>query len=353
MKVLLALLALLATIAQAHAEQVVRVYGWKDYLAPDVLRDFQQQTGIAVDYQTYTSTDELRQALSDGSHYDLVMPSHFMLEQLIEEQRLTPLDTRQLTHYAELDPWLLTILAGLPQANRYAVPYLWGSTGLVIAPDLAQASYGAPPPNSWKLMFEAAETERLSTCGVAMLDASDETSSVLLNYRGRRLSRITNRQLIKQLDGLKAVTPFIRTMNNWDFVDDLINGKLCLAMAWSGHAVRAMQDNPKLVYRIPEEGAAIFIDTLAIPSDAANPQLAYRLLDFLIDPPIALRNALNSRFYAPLPNETPAMQSFAKAHPAQVLTTDQRRRSYLLESVPTSQRKILDEAWQDLKRNRH
>lgn len=352
MRMLLTMLTLFASIVTAHAEQVVRVYGWKDYLHPKVIRDFQLQTGITVDYQTYTSNDELRQALSDGSRFDLVMPSHFMLEQLIAEQSLMPLDIRQLTHYPELDPWLLTILAGLPGANRHAVPYLWGSTGLVISPALGQASYGGPLPNSWRLMFEAAETERLSTCGVAMLDAADETSSLLLNYRGRRLSHITDRQLIKQLETLKAVVPFVHTMNNWDFVDDLVNGKLCVAMAWSGHAVRAMQGNPTLIYTIPDEGAAIFIDTLAIPIDAENPQLAYRLLDFLIDPPIALRNALNSHFYAPLPNETPAMQAFAKAHPAQVLTTDQRRRSYLLESVPASQRKTLDEAWLNLKATR-
>ncbi|MGP0171397.1 extracellular solute-binding protein [Pseudomonas sp. NCHU5208] len=348
MKLLLATIVLLAGSVQAHAQQVLHVYGWKDYLEPGVLEDFQKQTGIAVDYQSYTSNDELRQALGAGSRYDLVMPSHFMLKQLIDEKRLAPLDTHQLAHYADLDPWLLSILAGLPGANQHAVPYLWGSTGLVISPALAQASYGGPLPNSWRLLFAPAELAKLSSCGVAMLDAADEVSSLLLNYRGRRLSRTTDRQLGKQLETLKPVMPLVQQMNNWDFVDGLVDGRLCLAMAWSGHAVRAMQGNPKLTYSIPEEGAAIIVDTLAIPSDAANPKLAYRLIDFLISPPVAIRNALNSHFYPPLPNDTQTMQAFAKANPGQVLTTDQRRRSYLLETVPAAQRKTLDEAWSGL-----
>lgn len=352
MKLLLAFLVLLSSVSQVHAQQVVRVYGWKDYLAPEVLRDFEAQSGIAVDYQTYTNTSELRQALSNGSRYDLVMPSHFMLEQLIEEKRLMPLDTRQLTHYNELDPWLLSILAGIPAANRHTVPYLWSSMGLVIAPSLAEASYGKSLPNSWSLMFEPAEAAKLSTCGVAMVDSIDEVASLLLNYRGRRLSQTTNRHLAKQIASLKPVMPFIQQINNWNFVDGLINGKLCLAMAWSGHAVRAMQGNPTLIYRIPDEGAAAIIDTLAIPANAPNPQLAYRLIDFLITPEIAMRNALNSNYYPPLPNDTPAMQDFAKAHPAHVLTREQRRRSYLLESVPAHQRIALDEAWSNLKATR-
>lgn len=351
MKRLFALLLLLASTA--HAEEVLRIYGWKDYIDPQVLEDFQTQTGITVDYQAFTNSDELLAALAADTDYDLVMPSHFMLDRLITEGRLAPLDTARLQHYASLDPWLLSTLAGIPAANRHSVPYLWGSIGLVLNPQLAQSHYVGALPNSWRLLFEADQAAQLSSCGLGLLDAAEETSSLLLNYRGRRLSASSDRQLLRQMQKLEPIAPMLRSLDNWAFVDELIAGRLCLAMAWSGHAVRAMEGNAQLRYQIPDEGAAIYIDTLAIPSHAANPQLAYRLIDFLIDPPVAIRNARATRFYAPLPSSAPAMQSFAGEHPAQVLTAEQRRRSYLLESLTPSQKQLLDQAWARIRAEHH
>lgn len=351
MKRLFALLLLLASTT--HAEEVLRVYGWKDYIDPQVLEDFRAQTGITVDYQAFTTSDELLAALAAGTDHDLVMPSHFMLEQLIAEGRLAPLDTGRLRHHASLDPWLLSTLAGIPAANRHAVPYLWGSIGLVIDPQQAQAHYSGALPNSWRLLFDPEQAAQLSNCGLGLLDAAEETSSLLLNYRGRRLSASSDRQIVRQLRSLEPVAPLLRTLDNWAFVDELIAGRLCLAMAWSGHAVRAMEGNAQLRYQIPDEGAAIYIDTLAIPTHAANPQLAYRLIDFLIAPPVAIRNARATRFYPPLPSTAPAMQSFAAEHPAQVLTAEQRRRSYLLESLPPRQKQVLDDAWARVRAARH
>lgn len=347
MKRLLALLLLLASTA--HAQEVLRVYGWKDYIDPQVLEDFQASTGIVVDYQSYTRTDELLQVLAKGTPYDLVMPSHFMLKRLIAEGRLSTLDTRRLQHYGDLDPWLLSTLAGLPAANQHAVPYLWGSIGLVLDPERAQANYPEPLPTSWSLLFDPEQAAKLSACGLGMLDAAEETGSLLLNYRGRRLAASSDRQISRQLRSLEAVAPLLRTLDNWAFVDELIAGRLCLAMAWSGHAVMAMKGNPRLRYLIPDEGAALYIDTLAIPSNAPHPDLAYRLIDFLIDPPSAIRNARTTGFYAPLPNSSKLLQAFAQEHPAQVLTTEQRRRSYLLDSLSTEQKQVIDQAWASVK----
>ena len=351
MKRLFALLLLLASTA--HAEEVLRVYGWKDYIDPQVLEDFRAQTGITVDYQAFTTSDELLAALAAGTDHDLVMPSHFMLEQLIAEGRLAPLDTGRLRHHASLDPWLLSTLAGIPAANRHTVPYLWGSIGLVVNPQQAQAHYSGALPNSWRLLFDPEQAAQLSNCGLGLLDAAEETSSLLLNFRGRRLSASSDRQIVRQLRSLEAVAPLLRTLDNWAFVDELVAGRLCLAMAWSGHAVRAMEGNAQLRYQIPDEGAAIYIDTLAIPTHAAHPELAYRLIDFLIDPPVAVRNARATRFYAPLHSSSPIIQAFAAEHPAQVLTAEQRRRSYLLESLAPSQKQILDDAWARVRAARH
>ena len=149
---------------------------------------------------------------------------------------------------------------------------------------------------------------------------------------------------------LEAVAPLLRTLDNWAFVDELVAGQLCLAMAWSGHAVRAMEGNAQLRYQIPDEGAAIYIDTLAIPTHAAHPELAYRLIDFLIAPDNIVRNARATQFYAPLPSEAAALQTLIAENPLQVLSPAQRRRSYLLESLLPAQKQTLEQSWQQFKR---
>jgi len=348
MKRLLYPLLLIASL-QTQAQDVLRFYSWKDYFDPAVLKDFETQTGIRVDYQAYTTAQELDQALRNGESYDLVVPSHFMLKQLIAEQRLTPIDSRRLPSYAQLDPWLLSILAGIPSANQYSVPYLWGSIGMAINPETAQAAYGAPLPNSWALLFDEAQSAKLSACGIGMPDAPEEVTSLLLNYQGRRLSASSNRLIARSLQTLTALAPRLRALDNWEHIDALAAGRLCLAMTWSGHALKAMQDNPQLTYRIPQEGAAIYIDTLAIPSNARQPELAYRLIDFLIAPRNAVRNARATRFYAPLPSEAEELQALIAETPLQVLTTAQRRRSYLLESLLPAQQQTLEQSWQQFR----
>lgn len=346
MKSLLSLLLLLVSL-QLHAQDVLRFYSWKDYFDPAVLRDFETQTGIRVDYRPYTTVQELEQALASGERFDLIVPSHFMLKQLIAEQRLSHLDSKRLPSYAQLDPWLLSMLAGIPGANQYSVPYLWGSMGMVIDSDKARNAYGGAMPNSWSLLFDPAQAARLSSCGLGLADAPEEVTSLLLNYQGRRLATSSNRQIARSLQRLAPLAPHLRNLDNWPHIEALASGRLCLAMTWSGHALKAMRGNPGLTYRIPEEGAAIYIDTLAIPSNAMQPELAYRLIDFLITPANSVRNARATQFYAPLPSEAAELQALLAQSPLQVLSPEQRRKSYLLESLLPRQKQALDEAWAD------
>lgn len=336
---------LLAVSLQAQAQDVIRFYSWKDYFDPAVLQDFEARTGIRVDYQAYTTAQELDQALRSGEPYDLVVPSHFMLRELIDEQRLSRIESQRLPSYARLDPWLLSILAGIPHANQYSVPYLWGSMGMVIDQERVQAAYGAEAPNSWALLFDSTKSSRLSTCGIGLPDAPEEVTSLLLNYQGRRLAASSNRQIQRSVQRLTPLAAQLRNLDNWPHIEALASGQLCLAMTWSGHALKAMQRNPRLTYRIPREGALIYIDTLAIPSNASHPELAYQLIDFLIAPANAVRNARTTQFYAPLPSDAAELQTLIQHSPLQVLSAEQRRSSYLLESLLPAQKHAVEQAW--------
>lgn len=341
------LLAML--MGNAHAEEVLRVFNWTNYIEPDVLAAFQSESGIRVEYSTFSSAAELDAAMAGATQYDLVVPSHFQLARLIGEKRLQPLDFSQLPHYGSLDPALLAMLAGFDSANRYVVPYLWGSVGLVSNPSLAEPAFGGALPNSWSLLFDEQHRSRLTNCGLGMLDAPEETLSLWLNYRGRNLSKAGTRQIDQAGKQLLGMQGQFRNLDNDGYVADLASGKLCVAMAWVGHALTAAEKNPALRFRIPDEGALVFIDSLAIPTNAARPDLAYRFIDYLLKPENARRNALASRFYSPLAADDPEMKRLAQEQPALVPDQAERKRLYFLERLTPAQKVRVDEVWQRIK----
>lgn len=349
MKRMFCLLWLALTAVGANAEEVLRVYNWTDYIEPEVLAAFQRESGIRVEYETFSSAAELDAVMVGPPKYDLVVPSHFQLTRLIGDQRLLPLDRSRLPHHGSLDPALLAMLAGFDSADRYVVPYLWGSVGLVSNPVLAEPAYGGPLPDSWSLLFDASQRSRLAACGVGMLDAPEETLSLWLNYRGRNLGLGGTRQIDQAGGQLLAMQPQVRNLDNDRYVDDLASGKLCVAMAWVGHALTAAQRNPALRYRIPTEGALVFIDSLAIPANAARPDLAYRFIDYLLEPGNARRNALASHFYSPLAADEPEMKRLAQEQPTLVPDQAERKRLYFLERLTPAQKARVDAVWQQVK----
>ncbi|MCP1621072.1 putrescine transport system substrate-binding protein [Pseudomonas sp. SLBN-26] len=340
---------LLVWALDARADEVLRVLNWKNYIEPQVLEAFQQSTGIRVDYRTMTAAEELDAALAAGEAFDVVVPSHFQLARLLREKRLQPLDTGALSHYRQVDPGLLAMLAGIDGANRYAVPYLWGSVGLVINPGPAEAAYGGALPNSWSLLFDERQAARLATCGIALLDAPEETASLWFNYRGRSLALQGPRQIERGLQALPGIARQARYLDNEAYIAALAEGRLCLAMGWVGHALTASARNPALQYRIPDEGAMVFIDSLAIPANAPRPDLALRFIDFLLEPRNALADARASQFYSPLPADSAEQAELARERPMQVLKAEERRRLYLLERLTTEQKAALDKVWAQVK----
>jgi len=345
MKYLLCIVALCA-MSQAHAEDVIRVLNWNDYIEPTLLDKFEQQTGVRVDYQTFEEGQELIAAMKGEEAYDIVVPSHYMLKQMIAEQALMPIDNSKLKNYNNLDIWLVSVLASIPRASEHAVPYLWGANGLAVNVPLAEAALGENVPQSWALLFDESYTSRLSSCGLGMLAAPEEVASVLMNFHGRRLSGSTSRKIARTFESIDYLRNSVSEINNWEHVEALAQNKICVALTWGGNALFAMAENPDIQFWIPEAGSSIFIDTLAIPSNAPNPDLAYQFIDFLMEPENAILNATASNFYPTVSSESAEMQAFTEANPYQVMTVEQRRRSYLLESLTEEQKSAVDQAWE-------
>ena len=273
--------------ALAAAADSIRGYNWNDYIAPQVLADFTKATGIEVEYHTYASAEELDQVLRSGESIDVAVPSQNDLPPLIKAGLLQPLDLSRLPNRKHLDRQLMSKLAAVDPRNRYAVPYLWGAVGLAINTPQAEAAYGGPLPHSWSLLFDPAQSGKLSGCGISVLDASDEVLYSLLNYQGRSFSNTSPGRISKAGETLQNLRPNLRYVDSERYIEDLNQGKLCMAVAWLGDALGASDAGQPVEFVVPEEGSTLFIDNLVVPASARRADLAHQFIDYLMQPQVA------------------------------------------------------------------
>lgn len=342
---LLALTPLLATPLPANAEELIRVYNWNDYIAPQVLTDFEKETGIRVEYHTFSTAEELEKALASSEAIDIAVPSHDTLPALIKAGRLQPLEMAKLPNRQHLDKALLSKLAAVDPQNRYAIPYLWGAIGLAVNTQLAEQAFGGPLPDSWSLLFDPAQSARLASCGIGVLDAPDEVLAVLLNYQGHSLAHSPPRQIKRAGSVLNELRPHLKYVDSARYIDDLQQGQLCLALAWGGDALAAADTGQPVRFIVPDEGSVLFIDNLVIPSSAQRPDLAHRFIDYLMQPKVAALTTAQTLYPSGNADAKQFLDPALRDQPGLYPDSDTRRRLFALETLPEKLGPVRDQVW--------
>ena len=293
-KTLFALSMAGAIAGAAHAEEkTVHVYNWSDYIAADTLANFQKATGIKPVYDVFDSNEVLdAKLLSGGSGYDVVVPSNQFLAKQIKAGVFQKLDKSKLPNWKNLDPALLKTLELADPGNQYAIPYLWGTTGIGYNPAKVKAALGVDTIDSWDVIFKPENLEKLKGCGVAMLDAPQEIVAAALHYQGLNPNPTDPAEIEKAEQLLLKIRPSIRYFHSSKYIADLANGDICVAIGWSGDVVQAKaraeeaKNGVQLAYAIPKEGAAAFFDTMAIPAGAKNSDEALAFINYIMEPKV-------------------------------------------------------------------
>lgn len=285
--------------APDEALSVVNFANWFDYIGPNTIGQFIQETGIEVNYEIYDSNEILAAKLLVGdSGYDLVVPSSASFVRLRKAGVLQPLDWSRLKNAGAIDQQLLANLSEADPGNRYAVPYAWGSTGIGFNVAAIRERMPDAPVDSWAIVFDPAVVARFEDCGVAFLDSPGDVTPSALLYLGRDPMSERDEDLRDAMTVLERVRPFVRYFHGSQWIDDLANGEVCLALGWSGGVAQAQRGLARdaLRYVIPSEGALSWHDVLAIPADAEHVASAYRLIDHLLRPEVAA-DFTNTMFY--------------------------------------------------------
>jgi spermidine/putrescine-binding protein len=343
----LALFALTLTLTSllAHADEVISVYNWNFYIAPQVLADFEKETGIRVDYHTYNSVAELEKLLASDEPIDVAVASYELLPKLIKSASIRPLDNALLPNRRHLDKQILSKLAAFDTNNRYAAPYLWGSAGLAVNTVAAEKAFGGPLPKSWSVLFDQEQSSRLASCGISVLNEPATVLSAMMNYQGRNLASSAPRQIKRLGESINLLRPNLRYVDSQRYIGDLASGKLCLALAYVGDALAAAKAGQPVQFIIPQEGASVFIDNWVIPKNTRRADLAHRFINYLMEPKVAA--LITTEILYPSANADakefldPALREQVGLFP----DNDTKRRLFVLDLLPEKQAELRNNIW--------
>jgi putrescine transport system substrate-binding protein len=298
-------------------EKVLNIYHWPDYIAKDMVANFEKESGIKVNYQTFENNEALQAKLVAGnSGYDLVVPGAVFVKGQIDGGLLAKLDKSKIPNYSNLDPELMSKLNMVDPGNDYVVPWAWSYTTVGINKAKVAKALGATPmpANVWDLVFNPTYTAKLKSCGIAYLDSPTEVIPPAMHYLGK--NPYSNDPADHKAAGamLAKVRPHIRLFSS-TMIDDLAGGKACVALGWAGDMniakARAIENKNgnDIQVLLPENGGLIFMDNLAIPKDAKHPNNAAAFINYFLKPEVSasLTNELSypTANKASLANVTP------------------------------------------------
>jgi len=287
---------LCAFINTARADdKVVHVYNWSDYIAPDTLENFQAATGIKVTYDVYDSNEVMEaKLLAGGSGYDVVFPTaQPFAEREIKAGLYQKLDKSKLGNYGNLDPAILKPLQTPDPDNAHVVPYMWGTSGIGYNVDRVKALLGDDAPtDTWALIFDPAIASKLAGCGISVMDDEMEGMSAALMYLGKDPNTNDPRDFDAAVALFRKVRPYIKYFHSSQYINDLANGDLCVAHGYSGDVLQARDraeeagNDVHIAYTVPTQGAILWIDVMAIPTDAPHKDNAYAFINYLLKPDV-------------------------------------------------------------------
>ena len=273
--VLLALL-LACLFACAQAE-TLNVFNWGDYIDMDTIRQFEEETGISVVYQLYETNEDMYAKMKSSS-FDVIFPSDYMVERLIREKRVQPINWDNIPNAANIDP-RFTHMSYDPE-SAYSVPYTWGTMGILYNTGMVDEA-----PVSWDTLMDPAYT-----MDMLMLNSPRDTLGIALVMTGHSLNSTDEGDIEDAKALLIEQKPMVLAYVVDEVKDKMIAGEAAVALVWSGDATYCMDENDELDYVVPQEGSNIFFDAICIPSDAKNVPAAEKFIDFLCRADIAAKN---------------------------------------------------------------
>lgn len=259
----------------------VVVYNWGEYIDPDVITEFEEETGIEVVYDEFETNESMYPKVESGAvSYDVVCPSDYMIERMIQEDLLAELDYDNIPNISNIDETYLDQSKQFDPENKYSVPYCWGTVGILYNKTMVDE-----PIDSWSVLWDEKYKDN-----ILMQDSVRDAFAVALKSLGYSLNSTNETELNEAKDLLIKQKPLVQAYVIDQVRDKMIGNEAAIGVIYSGEANFTKRENPDLEYVIPKEGTNVWIDSWVIPKNAENKENAEAFINFLCRADIALKN---------------------------------------------------------------
>ncbi|MBG9979142.1 ABC transporter substrate-binding protein [Ruoffia tabacinasalis] len=256
-------------------------YNWGDYIDPELLTQFEEETGYSVIYETFDSNEAMMTKIEQGgTRYDVAVPSEYMIEQMIEADLLQEIDHSLLPNLENINPRFLDL--EFDPNNRFSIPYFWGTLGIIYNTNYVDESEVQQWNDLWNPKFRN---------NIMIYDGAREVLGIGLQSLGYSLNETDSTRLREATNKMKTLMPNILALVADEMKMHLGNEEAMIGVTFSGEASMAIWENPELAYVLPEEGSNLWFDNIVIPHNAQNVEGAHALIDFLLRPEVAAQNA--------------------------------------------------------------
>ncbi|WP_100330055.1 ABC transporter substrate-binding protein [Bacillus xiapuensis] len=260
---------------------ILTVYNWGDYIDPELIAQFEKETGMKVIYETFDSNEAMMTKVEQGgTAYDIAIPSEYAIDKMKKNNLLLPVNHRKLPNLKYIDRRFLNL--PFDRDNQYSIPYFWGTVGILYNKDLM----GGKKITSWADLWDESYKN-----DIFLMDSAREVMGMGLNTLGYSLNETNKERLMEAKEKLDELTPNIKAIVGDEIRLLMLNGEAKIGVVWSGTASEVMYEKDHLEYVVPKEGSNLWFDNMVIPKTAKNVEGAHKFINFMLDPKVAARNA--------------------------------------------------------------
>lgn len=341
----------------ADRAHVLNVFAWPEYFPPALIEKFEAESGIHVNITVLDSPPMAETILSVGSsNYDIVtMNAAPELGREIPKGFWKVLDAARIPNARNADPKILQLLGRVDPSNQHAVPWMWGTTGLMYNIEKIKSLMPNAPLDSLDMVLKKDVASKFAGCGIGLIDSWGDILPMVARYVGQPALSAEPAQLNAVMAKLNEVKPYLRRISTSGYYQQLAEGELCLAIGYSGDALIARRmvgeshGNLHIGYSFAKQSVPFYIDSMVVPADSPNSAGAFKFIDFVMRPEVS---ASVTRFIgfatanaAAVPLLEPAVRDNVVIYPP----PDVRERFELQKVYSADETRIFSRAWLEFK----
>ncbi len=271
--------------SEESSKGVINVFNWGEYIDMDTVKAFEEESGYKVNYSVFSTNEEMYPKVENAAEqYDVLIPSDYTIQRLIEEDLLYEIDFDNVPNYKNVDPVLKN--TSFDPENKYSVPYTWGTVGILYNKTMVDDVV-----ESWDIMFDEKYSGK-----ILMYDSERDSFMVALKRLGYSMNTKNMDEINEAKEMLISQKPLVLAYVIDEIMDKMISGEAALALAWSGESMSTIRENPDLAFVVPKEGSNIWIDSMVIPKTAQNKEGAEAFINFMLEDEMSKKNMLKTGY---------------------------------------------------------